>query len=141
MSDPLKRVPDWRARFAAEMDQIRRSPFAWGGHDCLTGLALASVRAMTGQDLRATCGRYKTAAGAYRAIRKAGFDNLGDLVASVFEEIHPSRAHVGDLGLVPTTGEIGAGLVVFDTSGLITLTETGQGRLPRSDAIRAFKVG
>lgn len=141
MPEPLKRVPDWRARFSAEMDQIRRTPFAWGTNDCLTGLALASVRAMTGQDLRETCGRYKTAAGAYRAIRKAGFDDLGDLAASVFEEIHPSRARVGDLGLVLTTGEIGAGLVVFDTSGLITLTEAGQGRLPRSAAIRAFKVG
>lgn len=141
MVQEMIRLPDWRARFAAEMDRQRRAAFEWGTHDCSTGLALAAVEAITGQDLRGTWGEYSTAAGAYKAIRKAGFDNLGDLVASIFPEIHPDMARIGDLGLIETDGEIGAGLCVFDISGVIVLTDKGQGRAPREKAIRAFKVG
>ena len=65
----------------------------------------------------------------------------GDLVASIFPEIHPDQARIGDLGLIETDGEIGAALCVFDVSSVIVVTEDGQGRAPRETAIRAFKVG
>lgn len=141
MVQEMKRLTDWRARFCAEMDRQRRAAFEWGSHDCSTGLALAAVEAITGRDLRGTWGEYSTAAGAYKAIRKAGFDNLGDLVASIFPEIHPDMARIGDLGLVPADGEIGAGLCVFDVSGVIVLMDSGHGRAPREAVTRAFKVG
>lgn len=141
MVQEMKRLPDWRARLAAEMDRQRRKSFEWGAHDCSTGLALAAVEAITGHDLRGTWGEYSTAAGAYKAIRKAGFNSLGDLVASIFPEIHQDQARIGDLGLIETTGEIGAALCVFDVSSVIVVTDTGQGRAPREHAIRAFKVG
>lgn len=137
----LKRLDGWKGRLAAEMDRQRRVPFQWGAHDCSTGLALAAVEAITGADLRGTWGGYTTAKGAYRAIHKAGFDTLGDLAASLFEEIHPAMAQVGDLGLIRTDGELGEGLAVFDRSGLIILTDEGQGHLPRANAVRAFRVG
>lgn len=138
----MKRLPNWRARLAAEMDRQCRIGFDWGRHDCVLGLAAGAVEAVTGQDLRRGWrGKYRSAAGAQKALSKSGFADLGAAVASVLPEIHPSRAHVGDIGLIPAEGAVGASLCVVDASGLIVLTETGHGRRPRSDMTRAFKVG
>jgi len=35
----LVRVKNWRACFVAEIDRLKRTPFAWGSHDCGPGLA------------------------------------------------------------------------------------------------------
>lgn len=137
----LRRLPDWRARFAAEMDRQRRQAFAWGRHDCAIGLACGAVQAITGTDLRQGWGGYRTAAGALRALRKRGFAGLSDAVADVLPEVHPVFARVGDVGVIPGEGEIGEALCVVDASGLIVLTEQGHGRRPREDMTKAFRVG
>ena len=141
MAQGLTRLPDWRLRFAAEMDRQRRAAFEWGAHDCASGLAFGAVEAITGVDMRADWGGYTTPMGVLKMLRKRGFEDMGEAMAATFPEIHPVTAHVGDLGLIPTDGEIGFGLCVFDAGSLIVLTETGHGRAPRSDAVRAFKVG
>lgn len=138
----VTRLPDWRARFAAEMDRQRRDPFAWGQADCALGLAAGAVKALTGVDPAGPWrGRYRTAGGARRAIHKAGFTTLADAVASLLPEIPPAFADVGDIGLVVAEGPLGQALCVVDTGGLIVLTEAGHGRRSREDMLRAFKVG
>ena len=138
----LTRLPDWRARLAAEMDRQRREAFAWGAQDCVLGLAAGAVQALTGDDLGARWrGRYKTPGGARRALHKAGFTSLADAVADILPEIHPDAADVGDVGLIEAEGPLGQALCVVDASGLIVLTESGHGRRPRGDMRRAFKVG
>lgn len=137
----LTRLPDWRSRFAAEMDHQRRTAFAWGQHDCALGLACGVVEAITGADLRQGWGNYRTAAGALRALRKRGFESLTAAVADVLPEVHPVYAQIGDIGVIPGDGEIGEALCVVDASGLIVVTEDGHGRRPREDMVRAFKVG
>ncbi|RWR08531.1 DUF6950 family protein [Paenirhodobacter populi] len=137
----LTRLPDWRARFAAEMDRQRQVPFEWGAHDCVSGLAFVAVEALTGVDLRPDWAGYTTAAGALKKLKSKGHNNLGEMMASLFPEIPPALARVGDLGLIPTDDAIGAGLCIFDASGVVTLTETGHGRMPREAATQAFKVG
>ncbi|AZV00293.1 DUF6950 family protein [Paracoccus kondratievae] len=142
MTPSLTRLPDWRARFAAEMDRQRRDPFAWGSQDCALGLAAGAVEAITGQDVAARWrGRYRSPSGARRALHKAGFTSLADLVASLLPEIAPAFANVGDIGLIEADGPLRQALCVVDASGLIVLTEAGHGRRPRHDMIRAFKVG
>lgn len=142
MTQPLTRLPDWRARFAAEMDRQRRDPFAWGAQDCALGLAAGAVQAITGQDVAAPWrGRYISPAGARRALHKAGFTALSDLVASLLPEIPPAFADVGDIGVIEADGPLKQALCVVDASGLIVLTEAGHGRRSREDMIRAFKVG
>ncbi|MCB5412244.1 DUF6950 family protein, partial [Pseudogemmobacter faecipullorum] len=113
-----QRLPNWRARFADEMDRQRREAFTWGRHDCALGLAAGAYEAITGKDVRSDWSRYRTAGGALRALRKAGYASLGDAVAAYLPEVHPSQAHVGDIGLIPADGEIGAALCVVDASGL-----------------------
>lgn len=140
MVQELTRLPDWRARLQAEIEAQRHAPFAWGARDCALGLAGGVVQALTGVDLRRGWrGKYKTARGAMKALRAAGFESLGDAVASMLPEIHPSQAHVGDLALV-NEGEIGA-LAVFNGGVLVVLTVDGLGVRERSAAVRAFKVG
>lgn len=142
MLEALTRLPDWRARLADEMDRQRRDPFAWGTHDCALGLAAGAVLAITGTDPGAQWrGRYVSPGGARLALHKAGFSSLADLVASILPEIPPAFADIGDIGMVDADGPLKQALCVVDASGLIVLTETGHGRRPRADMLRAFKVG
>ncbi len=142
VQEGLIRLPDWRARFAAEMDRQRRDPFAWGSHDCALGLAAGAVSALTGADLGARWrGRYLTPSGARRALHKAGHSSLSGLVASLLPEVHPDYADIGDIGVIAADGPLKEALCVIDASGLIVMTESGHGRRPREDLMRAFKVG
>ena len=138
----MKRLDDWRARLAAEMDRQRRDPFVWGEHDCAIGFSAGIVLALTGEDVAAPYrGRYRTAKGAAKLLRDARAETLGDFMAQHFPEIHPVQARVGDLGVVAADGPIAEGVCMFDASGVVVMTEQGHGRLPRDAAFRAFRVG
>lgn len=140
MVQGLTRRPDWRARLHAEIEAHRREVFAWGARDCALGLAAGAVEAMTGTDLRRGWrGKYRTAAGALRALRASGYETLGDAAAAVLPEVHPAFARDGDLALIEE-GEIGA-LAIFNGGTLIVLTLDGLGVRERAAARRAFKVG
>jgi hypothetical protein len=143
MVQELKRLPNWRGRLAAFTDETRRQEFAWGKHDCALGLAAGAVEAITGEDLRTGWrGKYKTGAAAHRALKTRGFESLGDAVATVLPEYENlMMAGVGDIAVIPAEGALCEALAVVDVSTLIVLTDAGQGRLPRSKMLRAFKVG
>ncbi|MBD3785629.1 MAG: hypothetical protein IE922_01485 [Sphingomonadales bacterium] len=138
----LTRVDNWRAAFAAEVERLRRLPFAWGTHDCGVGLAGNLTLALTGVDVAAPWrGRYTTQAGALRVLRNDGFSTLGDLVASVLpEHDHRSRARVGDVGAIEAEA-FGHALCVVDFDRVHVLTPDGFGTLDRTAMVRAFKVG
>ncbi len=139
----LTRLPNWRARFDAECDRIRLTPFAWGSHDCGPGLAGNMTLAITGIDVAAEYrGRYTTMTGGLRLLRKSGFETLGDLVASILpEHAHPSMARVGDVVAIPSDSAFGHALGVVNGERVFVLTERGIGTVDRSEAVRAFKVG
>lgn len=142
MVQGVMRLPDWRARYAAEMDRQRRAGFGWGGQDCLLGLVAGATLALCGDDLWGRWrGRYTTAAGALRVMRNDGFACLADGVASVLPEIHPIRARIGDVAAIATEDGFGQTLGLFDASGLIVMSPAGHGRVPRAQAVRAFRVG
>lgn len=134
----MNRTDGWRGRLEAHVEAHRRAPFAFGRHDC--GLfAAGAVEAMTGTDPAAEMrGRYQTMAGALRKIRAAGFADHIDMVAGLFEEVHPAFAQVGDLAAVdgdgaPAIGVVGGGHVFVPR-------ETGLGVVPLTDARRAWRV-
>ena len=143
MTTSIPRFDDWRARLATEMDRQRLAAFDWGGHDCALGLACGAVRAMTGVDLARGWRGYRTAPGALRTLRRRGYASLGDAVAAVLPEYDApfAQAQVGDIGVIPSDGEIGEALCVVDGATLIVLTDRGHGRRPREDMTRAFRVG
>ena len=138
----LTRFPDWRRRYETAIDEIKRTPFQWGVHDCGPGLAGRLVLAMTGVDLSAQyAATYHDAASAARLIRDLGFSTLGDLVASMLPAIHPSKAEIGDIAAIAVDSPIGHGLGVVNGERIFVLTEAGLGTVDLLDAAMCFKVG
>ncbi len=142
MVQGLTRLPNWRARFAAEIDRQRREAFAWGRQDCALGLVSGSVLAITGADLAVGYrGKYRGPAAALRILRDEGCETLADFAATKLTEIAPAMARIGDVGVIEADGPLGQAFCIVDASGLIVMTEAGHGRRPRADMIRAFRVG
>lgn len=138
----LKRLDNWRSRYADFMDLTRRTPFVWGESDCAVGFAFGAIEAITGYDLgKEFKGKYASEAQAVSVIAGKGADNLGDFIGLYLPEQHTSEARAGDIGLVPDRSSLGGSLCIFDASGVFVKTEQGHGMLPRKDAVRSFRVG
>lgn len=137
------RLPDWRARFEAEIDSIKFVPFDWGAQfDCWVGLAARVAFALTGVDHAAPYrGRYVSPEGALRVMKRAGHDNLADLVASHLPEIHPSQAALGDIAAIPMEDPFGFSVGVVNGERVFVLRPEGIGTVGLLDATRAFRVG
>lgn len=135
----MRRYSYWRTALADYVQRSAGRPFVPGDHDCAL-FAAGAVAAMTGEDFGADYrGRYKTLAGGYRLLKKRGFDNHADLAASIFEEIHPSHAMVGDLAAI--NGDGGISLGVVQGEGVYVLSPEGRiGTVPLLSATRAFRV-
>lgn len=143
MTRALSRLDDWRPRLEAAIDAIMAVPANWEKQvDCGRHLAGRAVEAQTGIDVTAMFpGNYRTAASALRIMRAAGFDNLGDLVASVLPEIHPSQAGVGDIAAIADDSGFGYALGVVDGERIFVLRPDGLGTVELLKAQRAFRVG
>jgi hypothetical protein len=107
-----RRRSDWPERLADAVRAARSRPFVWGRHDCAL-FAFDCVLAMTGEDhLAAFRGRYRSAKGAVRALKRiGGVKTLEELVAGILGA--PGQAQTaqrGDLVLLDT--EIGPALGV-----------------------------
>lgn len=137
----MTRLPDWRVRLNAVVDEAMTKEFAWGSHDCAFGLAAPSVRALTGEPIAEEwVGTYSTALGALKRLKEEGYESVVDYVAKRFEEIHTSLARVGDLAAIKTE-ETGWALGVFMGERIGVVTPAGYGTIERGLAQRAFKVG
>lgn len=121
------RKPDWDARLAAYLEPLRARPFAWGQHDCCT-FAAGAVAAMTDVDpMPEFRGRYSTAIGSARALRRFGRGDLATTLDAKFEAIPAALAQRGDI--VMSGGLLGIcwGLFIFavgsegDREGLIKI--------------------
>jgi hypothetical protein len=138
----MKRRGDWHSRLNTFIDDVKRKPFAWDHHDCFCGWAAAAVLAMTGEDIGAPYrGKYTTARGAASVMKRAGFDNLGDGLASLLPEIHVSRARLGDLVAIPDDSRFGFTLGIVNGEMILVLGEKAMGVVPMTKTMRAFAVG
>lgn len=136
-----RRLPDWEVRLAAYLEALRLRRFAWGEHDCCT-FAAGAVAAMTAVDPMAEFrGRYTTAIGSARALRRYGAGTLAATLDIKFERISHALAQRGDI--VMSHGLLGIGWGSFliavgsegDREGLIRVE-----RWRWSDPI-AWRVG
>lgn len=117
------------------VDEVHRTPFAYGRNDCLLMVA-GAVERITGIDHAAPYrGRYRTLIGAKRMLGKPPLE----FVAGLFEEYeHQSRAGDGDIGAFEQDGDWCFG--VFIGAHLYLQTVDGLGIRPRSDSMKAFRV-
>ena len=93
----MHRLPDWEERLAAYLEPLRTRPFEWGAHDCCTFTA-GAVEAMTGVDpMPEFRGRYTTAIGSARALRRYGAGTLDATLDGKFVRLDATLCHRGDL--------------------------------------------
>lgn len=116
MIPALQRLPDWRARFAAYLQQRHCMSFAWGVHDCCQ-FARGDIIAITGRDPAASLKLrpYKTARGALGQLRRLG--GVEAIPARLgLHEIALTYAQRGDLasGEVGSRAEVALGVVTGD---------------------------
>lgn len=144
MTVTARRKEAWQGPFNDAVDAVRTNQTEvgiWGSGDCLTGLVSPVVEAMTGEDpFSRFRGRYKTPRGALGIMRRSGFANLADLVASEFPEVHSSAARMGDIAAVPTDDDFAYSLGIVNGDRVIVLRPDGMGSVPMTGAVRIFKV-
>lgn len=141
MASKLKRYPDWDQRFYTAAVSDRDLEHSWGSNDCVT-FAAKCVEALTGADIiEDVRGRYRSKSGALRIMKKLGFEDLGDLVASRLPEIEPSCAWRGDIVLCDGSHHEGDFLAVAYGTSCVAPGPNGLVHAPRSQIKRAFAVG
>lgn len=139
----MKRNDTWRADMHKVIDNVTRKEFVPGEHDCALFVADV-VKAITGEDhAKGLRGKYKTLARGLAALKKKGFENHVEYAASLFPEVHPSMAGVGDIVVFKTENaeEAGCALGIVIGERSMVLRPEGMGTIETLKAIRAFKVG
>lgn len=134
----MHRHPQWEARLNALVARDMARPYAYGRHDCLLWAA-AAAKAVTGKDYgRGHRGKYASAAGAARYLRRLGHETPESYLDSLFPEKLPGFAQRGDLVLAPDG--IPA-LCMGDHALSVAEGNAGLARVPRGEWVKAWAVG
>lgn len=134
----MQKLPDWEPRLRDYLASSATTPFEWGVTDCASFTG-GAVEAMTGVNPHARfAGKYKTAKGAARALKRLEFEDHIAYAASVLAEIDPAYAAFGDIAVVPGDGGMALGVVIG--THIEVRAPGGRAVLPLTDAMRAFRV-
>ena len=92
----MTRISTWEAALSDYIASVRDQPHNYGAHDC--GLFFGGgVLAITGNDHAAPFrGKYRTATGAAKVLRKHGAGTLEATIDALFPVIEPAFAQRGD---------------------------------------------
>ncbi len=133
----MTRLPGWEKRLNAVVAKHQALPSVYGTSDCYL-IADDGVEAVTGERMYADALGYKTEAGAAKKLRQHGFETVRDAFAAKFDEVAPSMAQRGDIGVVDRDGVLSGGL--FTSIGFMTRGTDVVEFLPASEVAHAFKV-
>jgi len=127
----MPRVDHWERLLAAAIDTAWAKPFVWGVHDCPTFAFETRMILTDGEDIAALWrGRYTTALGGARVMRRLGWASLDEMGRSLLGEPRPSvlLAKRGDIVLADTGLGFGictgASAVGMAPEGLVTVPLT-----------------
>jgi hypothetical protein len=127
----MARVEHWERLLAAAIDTARAKPFVWGVHDCPTFAFEVRMILTGGEDIAAFWrGRYTSALGGERVMRRLGWASLEEMGRSLLGEPRPSvlLARRGDIVLAETGLGFGictgASAVGMAPEGLMTVPLT-----------------
>lgn len=130
----IERNADWDAALYAYLTASEGLAYAYGKADCAL-FAAGAVEAMTGVDpAKPFRGRYSTARGSARALRRYGAGDLGNTLDGLFPAIPASMARRGDLAWHDNA----VGVVIG--SDALFMADTGQVRVPRAEWAKAWRV-
>lgn len=138
------RTGDWERALAAYIAACEAKPYAWGEHDCAM-FAAGAVLAMTGIDpVPEFRGRYRTAAGSVRALRRHGAGTLLQTMDAKFERVGIGFARRGDLAWLDGSVGVVAGPFALFVGAIVDDAEQEQAgliRAPRAAWQAAWRVG
>lgn len=101
----MTRVENWPQTLAAAIETARAKPFVWGVHDCPTFAFETRMMLTGGEDIAALWrGRYTTALGGERVMRRLGWESLEHMGRALLGEPRPVvlLAQRGDIVLADT---------------------------------------
>jgi hypothetical protein len=133
------RIPGWERRLAEAVEAARDRPFRWGYHDCATWAFDLRRQIAGGDDVAARWrGRYTTARGAERVMRRLGYASLEEAGRDLLGEPLPSvnLAQRGDLVLADT----GLGFGVCLGARAAGIAPSGLVLVPMSNCKLAWRV-
>jgi hypothetical protein len=134
-----QRLPDWRARLLAYIARVSTERFAYGSNDCSL-FAAGAVEAMLGIDYAVGYrGRYSTLDEGMAELARNGFDNVPEMLGTLFPRIPISRAAVGDLAIIKTSE--GPAIGVVQGPGIYLVGFNGLRVVPLAEGRFAFRVG
>lgn len=140
----MTRVPDWFERYCDFINEMRKIPFKWGVNDCGPAWAGAVVALIRGSEnpMGSYMGKYKSAIGAARVMRKDGFSDLKELMSAKLgaEPQHPSTGVIGDIALIRDDSPFGYSLGIVNGERVFFKTENGIGTMGLLECESIFKV-
>jgi hypothetical protein len=127
----MARVEHWEHLLAAAIDTAREKPFVWSVHDCPTFAFETRMIITCGEDVAALWrGRYTTALGGERVMRRLGWASLEEMGRALLGETRPAilLAARGDIVLADSGLGFGictgASAVGMAPEGLVTVPLT-----------------
>lgn len=132
------RVRDWPTRLITLLQERRLTPFEWGKHDCCL-FAADAYMALCDKDLASEFrGHYKTELGAYRALKKRGYESVeAVLSAKLSQPKTTTLPERGDILLINYEGQLTAG-VYFNAAWVVG--EHGLVQAPPSWIVKAWST-
>lgn len=132
----MPRLENWVTAMQTALADHQARPFAYDGDDCFN-MCADVAKAINGTDPFADLRGYTTLTGAMRILKRQGFEDIGDLIASRLKECAPLCAARGDLAMIDD--DIAVGIV----TGAMVEGKGPEGpvAVPLSTVKRAFRVG
>ena len=125
------RVDHWERLLAAAIETARVRPFIWGLHDCPTFAFETRMILTGGEDVAALWrGRYTTALGGQRVMRRLGWASLEEMGRALLGETRPAALLAGRGYIVLADSGFGFGIctgasaVGMAPEGLVTVPLT-----------------
>ncbi|MBO6886226.1 MAG: hypothetical protein JJ869_22005 [Marivita sp.] len=134
----MARVEHWERLLAAAIDTARAKPFVWGVHDCPTFAFETRMILTGGEDIAAIWrGRYTTALGGARVMRRLGWASLEDMGGALLGEPKQSvlLAQRGDIVLSDT----GLGFGICTGASAVGMAPEGLVTVPLTACRRAWR--
>jgi hypothetical protein len=142
----IKRNHDWPEKLHEKIQELKQTPFSWGGQDCCLFVA-DCVLAMTGTDLAVEYrGKYTDEAGAAAVmVAIAGGPTVEDVMVKAakdynLKEVPVLMAQRGDILLFELSTGKTLGIVSHDGIHALASGKTGLERLRVKDATRAWRT-
>lgn len=125
----------------ASCDHFIGAPFQWGRYDCAK-MVTFHLRHLGISLSIAKAGRYATALGAYRALKRLGFESLADVLdGRGLQRIAPASRVAGDIIELPSSEALGSLAVAVGNGRVLGYHEslTGADILQPLEMITAWR--